>query len=215
MANTLPIEAIQALRNKTINNNAKLALEFYEFMVRVSDARWTGHFKRFSHDWHSSVIIKEDFDLALLDFMLSRKPRYLLTPNGKVCDITQHAEYVSPPLAYWTYCRKVPCIITLLTARYVGVDYIGDYTLDVAVNIPKVNELHAATVWLRKRFAYDGVDLYSPYISMNYMNELLAYLRPSKLPHVAQRRQQAAEDALHVLCNRFPEHFGNSNNRGL
>lgn len=207
--NSLPISAIESFRDGSINSNPALAMELYEYVVRASDSAWTNHFKNSANDWHSSGVIREDFNTTLLAFLLGRKADYTLADYGIACSIVSPATYHSPAMAHWVWKRKVPSTITLLTAKYVGVDYIGLYPINVAVTLPRSLELHKATVWLRKKFADDCVDLYSLDNSTHYMPELLQVLGHSKIGYVKRRRAAAAEDAMHVLSNRFPTYLGN------
>ena len=205
--NTLPYEAIEAFRNGTVRSDTALSVELYEFLVRVSDKQWVTHFKRRSNDWHSSALIREDYNVSLLDFMLMKRIRYT-REEGRACDISEPREYCTPALCYWLWKLQTPLIITLLTAKYVGIDYIGKRPINEVCKYRQSEEFHRATVWLRKRFAYDGVDLYSPRLSGHYVPELIQFLGHSKDPYILQRRYDIAYDALYALCNRFPSYTG-------
>lgn len=201
MPHTLPHNAILALRNGTLTSPQ--SMELYEFLVRVSDKAWSTHFKCVANDWHSSAIIREDFNVTLLEFLVARKPLFVLVGKKRTCDIVSPLAHHTPALCYWLWKRKVPIIITLLTAKHLGVDYVSPYPLDIATCRPNVLELHNALIWLRKRLARDCADLYNNSPAMQYYDELVTYLKRSEVPHIQARRAATAEDAIYILSNRF------------
>lgn len=203
MADTIPVYAVELLRDGKVRGNPQASLDLYDWMTRVCKRQWVNHFKR-GYDFASSVLIRDELIYAFMDLLVARKPTYMLSPYGyKVCDITTVTHY-SVPFCYWLFTRKVPVIITLLTAKQCGVDYIGTYTMDIAIKLVASQELHKCMIWLRRRLANEGDNLYS--LDCYHLRaDLLAYIKAdSAYPGVRERRHNVADDAILILTNRYP-----------
>jgi hypothetical protein len=197
-------------------------------ITNVSRDRWYKHFGNRRSDWQDTQTIREWVPLAFMDYLLyPRSVRTVLVDpitRKRVysCPVTVEREYSSLPAVLHEFRLQFPRIITVLTSRHVGVTLLEEWqprNIRYMTNLPVYQELHRASVILRKIASTDNRLLYSPerYDSLDVVATVInngkelrvkrVLSTPAKYSRVTVRRATATLAACDILASRVHSHY--------
>jgi hypothetical protein len=163
---------------------------FSKLVTGVCDIRWNTHFGKSKYDWGDTKIMREELPLVFLQYLsMRRSVRTYITSRVKACPIDSR---VYPSLAYvlTEFRRQFPRIVSVLTARHVGVSLLHEWEPDnvcYMVRLPVYTELHDALCIMRRLSNDRGVPLYNN-LRYNLVNDCYVELYRKMSPHTTPPR---------------------------
>jgi hypothetical protein len=150
----------------------------------ICDIRWNSHFGKSKYDWNDTKMMREELPLVFMQYLMMRKSVRTYVGKAQACLIDNN---VYPTLAYTLteFRRQFPRIISVLTARHVGVSLLREWEPDnvcYMVRLPAYTELHLALCIMRKLAHERNVPLYN---NQRYglVNECYIQLCHKMAPH--------------------------------
>lgn len=130
----------------------------------VSFLRWNVHFNGIKSDWGSTINVKENIPLALMDYIKTRKSIRTYSPN-LCCVLDTPAKYNSLAYTLNEFRRQFPRIVSVLVARECGVQVMRDwqsssYNISQLVHSTEHYELHLSLCLMRKLAKDKHIPLY-------------------------------------------------------
>ena len=138
--------------------------EFASMIENVSFMRWRVHFNGVSSDWGCSINVKENVQLALMDYIKTRMSIRTYAPN-RCCHLHTPAKYHTLAYTLNEFRRQFPRVVSCLVARECGVQIMRDwqsssYNISQLVHSVEQYELHLALCIMRKIAKDNNVALY-------------------------------------------------------
>lgn len=137
---------------------------FSQLVNDVCNIRWNSHFGRNKYDWSDTKLMRDELPLVFLQYLsMRRSVRTYITRKVQACPISD-PEYPSLAYVLTAFRRQFPRIVSVLTARHVGITMLRKWEPDnicYMVQLPVYIELHNALCIMRKLSVDRGVNLYN------------------------------------------------------
>ena len=152
----------------------------HHFITSVSNDRWNRHFKNKHRDWVSTVEMRLQVPMVLMDYMLTRKSVRVKGANGYYCEV-DNPQYKTLGLILYEFRIQFPRIVSTLTAWSTGItinsEVVNWYQL---IQTTEHNELHKSLIAIRQVAKERGVELYTTH-RYELLNEVWTrlYNKPS------------------------------------